>query len=449
MLTIAKKGIYRSGTSTMNAYQPYVSQITVQMPEAVATTKTKIYFPDAVDVKGGMVVRSGARNGPDQTQYSNANKSVGFFDSTGEICFQTMTDPENAPQPQEANRSHSSITVARRVFNAPYNGDPEEAWTVSSMGVGWIELECTVDTTGANTESSWSTIVVWGGTEVTSAETFTQDDMGTSASAVTVTTTAVPTLVLLGTIHQSEAVADYDDVTLTARADNIWSMGFAINDTGTPQGCFSLGTPDYAVQTPPVTTIALHNTACLARSWAGAIDYDITAGGFTSSPTPRFTLTPSASTSNAIVFGLCLTFSDQIDLDAFDSDYPTSSTYAKAGLGYTPDFFMNMGMVGVTTYDTATQATHCGEHLLLASNYETMSHSMGHSHGVDSWQAASQISINTYMSAWQSNADPTVNTEIYVAPAITFTDGGWSETPTTYPGTAIKTRGFTTGIPGT
>lgn len=432
------QGIYRAATNTIDGLVPFARIVTVQLLQAAASTTQRIPIPGGFTVKYAIAIRNGSENGIDGASYGNNNHSIGFTDGTNEFCVYKLMDPGLGDKTQ---RSHSDITLVRRHQTLPLTGATlHEAYTGSSVGAGFVDIQTTVKTDDGTDRDQWVTVIAFGGPEVTDGGIWTQDDLGTGTTPVDITTTSAASVIFAASANLSGALSTYDDVNKTGDLDCEYSFGFAINDGSDSQGSNSIECVD---QTNPVdSTCVVSNTAILNHGTGGAITYDVTLSGITAS---KFTLTPSASASNAICGGMWITFSSDVNLAVVDTTFPTAGDYTQSDVGFKSRFSLIISEAGVSAYDTAAQASSMGESITAFTETELFCHSFSWQHGAVPQASLGHSALHTSLQSWQVNPPSSPSTVDMETSGYSLNANGWTFTVTNPPTAAILGKALAIG----
>lgn len=447
--TVPKHGILRSDGS-VDIIPPMVTQVTVPLLHDVINTEWDVYLRVPMEnIVGFVFHRGGSRfkNGA----LSNMNHCVGFCNAAGtQVNGYMLIDPETSPLPQDAVHRYDDRGITAKVQNAPWAaGDPEHhySYVPAGLGTGKLRLKMLVDTISPEDNDHFLVIKAFGGDEVTNFFPFSQT-MGANANPVTVSGIgAEPDLVYLATLNDDTAIADFDDMTLKGVADANFSYGFAINDGSNSQACISVtaekesGTPGpdpriahYIGDDATLTSID-HN--------AGTLNYKIVVENFQNG---SIDLNPSAATSNEVVIGAAITFSDDVQLAIVSGDLPTSGVYTQADVGFRPIAAEILGITKATSYSTVFRQPLTGFFLYHAHEDEQITQCMTFSDNATSWQIAGQSHNEMGLfKFYEPQADPSANIARFEADDFAFANTGWTCDPTTYPLTEVKIRSLAIG----
>jgi len=430
-LAVSKRGIYRSATGVIDALSPSVDTVTVRLLDAVASTTQRVYFPSGIkNIKGVMSIQNAAEDFAGSLS-GRAQSVYAWYDGTNHFCVEQWVDSETAALTMKSLRGHNTLSIARFSDVAPYTSAPNRSHAVTGFGDGYVDIQTLVDTSAQL--DRYITLRAFGGDEITGAEVWTLDDLGTGTSAVPVSGLAItPSMTYIATVDESTPLASFNDSTLSGLAESKFSVGWALNQDGTPQGCYGIAATNNEAAPVSLATV-ISNTKCLSVvTDAGSINYSVTCGSWTSS---GFSLTPSSSASNAICGGMALELSDDFNVEMFNVTIPgTSGNYTQTVTGVSEDALI-WGMHGATSYNAATTASAMCEIITSINSHSISTAMTTYVSGITDNDAAARSRLDRELFAWEWNGS--AQSQILASSGYTITDGEIEATLTTNPSSNI------------
>ena len=169
----------------------------------------------------------------------------------------------------------------------------------------------------------------------------------------------------------------------------------------------------------------------------GGLAYGLTWGPLAGG----FSITPSASTSSALLHYLALGFTNSPDIDLFSMEFPTTGDYAEIQPGFEPSFGMIVSLGGPTAYNTITTS---------GALLEGQGFTVFDDNGVNSVSFVDADGATTTISKSLSsdqlrllNKDGVIDDVL--ASSITFDSDGWDIALTTNPAQALLGWGLAIG----
>jgi hypothetical protein len=392
--------------------------------------------------KAIMIIGSGDEF--DGTGYGNCSFSVGYSDGTNHICCYSMYDAEITPGQKCITTMQQYVLIRTQTQNS--NGT--RFAITSSFETDQVRL--TYDHHNDLTQGFPCGLIAFTGDDIANVVVGLHNDMGASATPFDVVTGFAPDIFWGLTnnfdILQTLGVFNNPGGKWNAKADADIGHGVAIRDGSNSQMGIAWHSPDEAGGAAlGANTWAFYNDALVAKVTDEATEnYSVAVTNFGAD---RVTLTPSASTGNALLGYMAMRFTGNVNLAIVDTTIPTANDFDVTGVGFTPMAAMGIHFNGITTYNTAENTTFSiAQHFLDgATLYNAMNG------GIDNLAQNDSGGHARYGSQLQLMVLPTSavasNTNLDVdSSGWTFNADGVSFTMTNHPVTTIPGRMLFIGV---
>lgn len=337
--------------------------------------------------------------------------SIGWTDGINQAAT-SITEAHNVSSSASARR-HSDAAVALRISSS--TGDEAMNFSFNS----WTADGVVLNINNAPTTNWLMTYILIGGDDVVSVDADLLN-MGTGTSAIPVTTGFEPSVVFAMTSGNLATVPPSGGLTA------IVSHGVCVNDGTDSQGSvYHYGQPN---QSTTNNASVISNSSIMGQAASSGISWNVACGGF--GPT-GFTLTPSASTTNAYAFYLALEFQNSPDISLFDMSWPTAGDYTETTPNYQPDFGFIVSDVGPTARDSYTNSSVTSSAITIFDatniNTENIQSQGGKNAGVSQTNTSSLSASTARALKFDASGDA------FLASGYSFTSTGWSFPLTTNP----------------